>query len=154
MEFALPDTLVEMERLGQKTGAGYYSYDSSSRQRLPDPEVLALIREIASTWGVERRDIGPDEIVERLLLSLINEGAAILREGIAARPSDIDIVYLNGYGFPIWRGGPMYYADTLGLQSVVEKLNVLETQTRDTRWRPDALLLNLAENGESLASLN
>jgi 3-hydroxyacyl-CoA dehydrogenase len=154
MEFALPDTLVEMERLGQKTGAGYYSYDSSSRQRLPDPEVLALIREIASTWGVERRDIGPDEIVERLLLSLINEGAAILREGIAARPSDIDIVYLNGYGFPIWRGGPMYYADTLGLQSVVEKLNVLETQTRDTRWQPDALLLNLAENGESLASLN
>jgi 3-hydroxyacyl-CoA dehydrogenase len=153
-ESTLPDTLVEMERLGQKTGAGYYRYDPKTRQRQPDPEVLSLIEDIATTWNVERRDISPDEIVERLVLALVNEGAAILQEGIAARPSDIDIVYLNGYGFPIWRGGPMYYADTLGLQNVIDKLSALKTLTGDACWEPNSLLLELAEKGRGLNSLN
>ena len=153
-ESALPDTLVEMERLGQKTGAGYYCYDPKTRKRQPDPEVSSLIEDIATTWNVERRDISPDEIVERLVLALVNEGAAILQEGIAARPSDIDIVYLNGYGFPIWRGGPMYYADTLGLDRVMEKLGKLQQLTGDACWEPNSLLLRLAEKGQDLSSLN
>jgi len=153
-EFTLPDTLVEKERLGQKTGAGYYRYDAQTRQRQPDPEVASLIEDIAARWQVERREIEAEEIVERLVLALINEGAAILQEGIAARPSDIDIVYLNGYGFPIWRGGPMFYADTLGMDTVVEKLKQLQQTTGDAYWEPDSLLLELAEKGQTLNSLN
>jgi len=153
-EFTLADTLVEMERLGQKAGAGYYRYDPQTRKRQADPEVQSLIETIAAQWGVERRDIGEGEIVERLTLALINEGAAILREGIAARPSDIDIVYLNGYGFPIWRGGPMFYADTLGLRSVIERIEALRELTGDNCWKPNPLLLELADKGQSLASLN
>jgi 3-hydroxyacyl-CoA dehydrogenase len=149
-EFTLPDTLVEMERLGQKTGAGYYRYDAQTRKRQPDPEVAALIEDIASRWNVQRRDIGAEEIVERLLLALVNEGAAILQEGIAARPSDIDIVYLNGYGFPTWRGGPMFYADSLGIDAVVEKLRQLQHTTGDACWQPAALLLELADKGLTL----
>lgn len=154
MESTLADTLVEMERLGQKSGAGYYRYDPQTRKRQPDPEVASLIEEIAARWGVERRAIGAEEIVDRLVLSLVNEGAAILREGIAARPSDIDIVYLNGYGFPAWRGGPMFYADSLGLDAVVEKLTGLQRLTDDGCWEPDPLLLELAGRGEKLGSLN
>jgi 3-hydroxyacyl-CoA dehydrogenase len=153
-ESTLADTLVEMERLGQKAGAGYYRYDPQTRQRQPDPEVQSLIEDIASQWQVQRRDIDSAEIVDRLTLTLVNAGAAILREGIAARPSDIDIVYLNGYGFPAWRGGPMFYADTLGLETVIEKLRGLQELTGDDCWEPDSLLLDLAEKGENLASLN
>jgi 3-hydroxyacyl-CoA dehydrogenase len=153
-EFTLADTLVEMERLGQKTGAGYYRYDPQSRTREPDPKVQSLIEEIAARWKVERREIGAEEIVDRLVLALVNEGAAILHEGIAARPSDIDIVYLNGYGFPTWRGGPMFTADTLGLQAVIGKLRELRELTGDSCWTPNPLLLELAEQGRDLASLN
>lgn len=153
-EFTLADTLVEMERLGQKSGAGYYRYDPDTRQRESDPEVQSLIEEIADRWSVERRDISDEEIVDRLVLALANEGAAIVREGIAARPSDVDIVYLNGYGFPNWRGGPMFYADTLGLEAAVAKLRALHELTGDDCWEPDPLLLELAARGESLSSLN
>ena len=153
-EFTLSDTLVEMERLGQKAGAGYYRYDPDTRKRQPDAEVVALIESIATQWKVERRDISAEEIVDRLVLALVNEGAAILQEGIAARPSDIDIVYLNGYGFPAWRGGPMFYADTLGLGNVIDKLNTLKALTGDTCWEPNSLLLDLAEKGQDLNSLN
>jgi len=153
-ESTLADTLVEMERLGQKSGAGYYRYDAETRKRQPDPEVLSLIESVATKWNVERREIGETEIVERLILALVNEGAAILKEGIAARPSDIDIVYLNGYGFPTWRGGPMYYADTLGLDIVIDKLNALKALTGDPRWEPSALILELSEAGKTLGSLN
>jgi 3-hydroxyacyl-CoA dehydrogenase len=116
--------------------------------------VLALIESIATQWKVERRDISAEEIVDRLVLALVNEGAAILQEGIAARPSDIDIVYLNGYGFPAWRGGPMFYADTLGLGNVIDKLSALKALTGDTCWEPNSLLLDLAEKGQDLKSLN
>ncbi len=153
-ESTLADTLVEMERLGQKSGSGYYRYDPETRQRQNDPAVESLIDEVAATWNVERRELSKDEIVERLVLSLINEGAAILQEGIAARPSDIDIVYLNGYGFPAWRGGPMFYADTLGLSVVVEKLQALQSSTGDACWTPSPLLIELAEAGKPLTSLN
>ncbi len=153
-ESTLADTLVEMERLGQKSGAGYYRYDAETRKRQPDPEVLSLVEDIAARWEVERREIAGQEIVDRLILALVNEGAEILLEGIAARPSDIDIVYLNGYGFPAWRGGPMYYADTLGLDNVIDKLNALKTLTGESCWQPSALLLELAESGNTLGSLN
>ena len=153
-ETALADTLVEMERLGQKTGAGIYRYDPDTRKREPDPEVDALIETIAREWQVQRREIDDGEIVDRLLLALINEGAAILREGIAARPSDIDIVYLNGYGFPAWRGGPMYHADVMGMNAVIAKLEQLQELTGDDCWQPDALLRQLASEERSLGSLN
>ena len=153
-ESALADTLVEMERLGQKSGAGYYRYDPATRARHPDPQVAALIEDIAARWKVSRRAISDDEIVDRLTLALINEGAAILAEGIAARPGDVDIVYLNGYGFPKWRGGPMFHADSLGLATVVDKLGALRELTADPCWEPAPLLVELAGEGRTLASIS
>jgi 3-hydroxyacyl-CoA dehydrogenase len=153
-EFALADTLVEMERLGQKSGAGYYSYDPETRKRENDDTVQQLIESVAEQFGVTRREIGEQEILDRLLLALVNEGANILEEGIAARPSDIDIVYLNGYGFPAWRGGPMYYADTLGLAEVVSRMEALKEATGDDCWEPAALLQKLLADGSTLGSLN
>ncbi len=152
-ESALADTLVEMDRLGQKSAAGYYRYDPETRSRQPDPEVATLIADIAAQWKVPRRVIDDEEIVDRLTLALINEGAAILAEGIAARPGDVDIVYLNGYGFPQWRGGPMFHADSLGLATVVAKLKALRELTADPCWEPAALLVQLAQEGRTLASL-
>lgn len=153
-EFALADTLVEMERLGQKSGAGYYSYDPDTRKRENDHTVQQLIESVAEQFGVTRREIGEQEILDRLLLALVNEGANILEEGIAARPSDIDIVYLNGYGFPAWRGGPIYYADTLGLAEVVSRMEALKEATGDDCWEPAALLQRLLAEGSTLGSLN
>jgi 3-hydroxyacyl-CoA dehydrogenase len=149
MEYALVDTLVEMERLGQKSGAGYYRYDPATRARQPDEEIDKLIAQVAADWGVERRSIDDEEITDRLLLALVNEGAAILREGFAARPSDIDIVYLNGYGFPAWRGGPMFQADQMGLDVVLEKLAGLKARTGDDCWSADPLLERLAGEGKA-----
>jgi 3-hydroxyacyl-CoA dehydrogenase len=154
MESALPDTLVEMDRLGQKSGAGYYRYDPDTRQRQADPEVEALIESIAQKWGITRRRIGEQEIIDRLVLALVNEGAAIVDEGIASRPGDVDVVYLNGYGFPRWRGGPLHYADSLGLEEVLARLEALQKQTGDPCWEPAALLRRLAARGEQLGSLN
>ena len=154
METALPDMLVEMERLGQKSGAGYYRYDPTSRAREVDPEVIALTRSLAKKWGVTQREITTEEIVDRLSLALANEGAAIVDEGIASRPGDVDVVYLNGYGFPKWRGGPLFYADSLGLETVLEKLQTLREQTGDLCWEPAPLLVRLALEGKALTSLN
>ena len=116
--------------------------------------MVARIEDVAARWNVRRRDICGEEIVERLVLALVNEGTAILQEGIAARPSDINMVYIHGYGFPAWRGGPMFYADTLGLGNVIDKLNALKALTGDTCWEPNSLLLDLAEKGKDLNSLN
>lgn len=154
MESELADTLVEMERLGQKSGAGYYRYDPATRKREADPAVDDMVKEIAGRRGVQRREIDDEEIVDRLVLSLVNEGAAILQEGIAARPSDIDIVYLNGYGFPVWRGGPMFYADQVGLDTVIEKLETLRELTGDECWEVNSLLREVAGKGQTLASMN
>ena len=111
----MADELCEIGRYGQKTGKGWYKYDEN-RKPSPDPEVAALIERVAKQYGIERRQITDEEIIERTIYALVNEGARILEEGIALRAVDIDIVYLTGYGFPAWRGGPMFYADTIGLE--------------------------------------
>ncbi len=153
-EYAVADALVEMDRLGQKSGAGYYRYDGYKRSRQVDERTIELILRVGTEWGVPQRSIEESELIDRLLLALINEGAAILRERIAARPSDIDVIYLNGYGFPSWRGGPMFQADQLGLDLVLDKLAHLKKATGDTCWDADPLLVELAERGEALSTLN
>ena len=153
-EFALPDALVELDRLGQKSSAGYYQYDKETRARQIDPEVEALLKDIAARFEITQQTISEEVILDRLLLALVNEGTRILEEGIATRPSDIDIVYLNGYGFPAWRGGPMFHADTVGLDTVVEKITALYNSTQDDFWKPSKLLENLVEKGDTLSSLN
>jgi len=141
-----------MGRYGQKTGAGFYLYDEK-RNRIPDPEIETLIKETASEAGIEQRDISKEEIIERTQYALINEGAKILEEGIALRSVDIDIIYLNGYGYPAWRGGPMFYADTVGLKKVYER--ILEFQEKHGElWEPAPLLKKLAEEGKTFADFD
>jgi 3-hydroxyacyl-CoA dehydrogenase len=144
------DKLVEMGRLGQKTGAGWYRYDEN-RKAIPDPEVEALIESTAKQAGIPRRSISNDEIIERCLYTMINEGARILEEGYALRASDIDVIYLNGYGFPSYRGGPMWYADTVGLKQVYKRILDFQKQHGEL-WEPAPLLKRLAEEGSTFAS--
>jgi 3-hydroxyacyl-CoA dehydrogenase len=143
------DALCEMGRYGQKTGAGWYKYDEN-RKAHPDPEVDALIEKLAAEAGIQRRAIGEEEIIERTQYALINEGAKILEEGIALRAVDIDIIYLNGYGYPAWRGGPMWYADTVGLRKVYDRVREFHAQHGDL-WTPAPLLKQLAEEGRTFA---
>lgn len=143
--------LVEMGRMGQKTGAGYYKYDSATRARQNDPEVEALIREKAKELGIEQRDISKQEIVDRLFFPLINEGALILEEGIAQRPGDIDVVYLYGYGFPVAKGGPMFYADEVGLKNVVARINEFARTLGEDYWKLAPLLAKLASEDKTFA---
>jgi 3-hydroxyacyl-CoA dehydrogenase len=147
------DALVEAERLGQKTQKGYYLYPDGARTGVPDPEVTALIRRVAAQEGVEQREIGQAEILDRLVLPMVNEGARILEEGIAARPGDIDVVWLHGYSWPAWRGGPMHYADSVGLLHVVARLAEFAQQTGDDSLLPAPLLARLAAEGGSFAGL-
>ena len=146
---AVADRLCELGRFGQKTGAGYYRYEPGSRTPVPDPEVDALIAAVAAESGIDRRTIGADEIVERCLYPLVNEGARILDEGIALRASDIDIVWINGYGFPRWRGGVMHWADEIGLDAVHGTIARLD-ESQD-HWEPAPLLSRLAAEGRSFA---
>jgi 3-hydroxyacyl-CoA dehydrogenase len=148
----IPDRIVEMGRLGQKTGAGYYRY-GADRKREVDPQIEALIREEAKAQGVAQRKIEPDEIVERCLLRLANEGARILEAGIALRASDIDTIYCNGYGFPRWRGGPMWQADQIGLTKVVERTKAYQAKYGD-RWALAPLIERLAREGGSFSALD
>ncbi|MDE0392951.1 MAG: 3-hydroxyacyl-CoA dehydrogenase NAD-binding domain-containing protein [Rhodospirillales bacterium] len=149
---AVADRLCELGRFGQKTGAGYYRYEPGSRTPIPDPEVDALIADVAAETGINRRAIGADEIVERCLYPLVNEGARILDEGIALRASDIDIVWINGYGFPRWRGGVMRWADETGLDAVHAAIARLgESQDH---WEPAPLLSRLASEGKSFADVD
>ncbi len=143
------DRLAEMGRFGQKTGAGYYRYEAGSRKPVVDPDIEALVEAESSELGIERRRIDAGEIVERCLYALINEGAKILDEGIAQRASDIDVVYINGYGFPPYRGGPMFYADTVGLDKVYEGIcRLRDAQPVDYGyWEPAPLLEKLARTG-------
>jgi 3-hydroxyacyl-CoA dehydrogenase len=147
------DALVEAGRLGQKAGKGYYAY-SDGRKPVPDPEVERLLNEISRKAGVERRRIAAPEILDRLLLPMINEGARILEEGIIARPGDIDVIWLNGYNYPRWRGGPMYYADRLRLDEVARRLCSYAEVTADSSLEPAPLLVRLAGEGKSFASLS
>ncbi|MDF2467000.1 MAG: 3-hydroxyacyl-CoA dehydrogenase NAD-binding protein [Ramlibacter sp.] len=144
------DRICEMGRFGQKTGAGFYRYEAGSRTPLPDPIVNDLIIECAREAGIERRTITDEEIVERTIYALVNEGAKILEEGIAQRASDIDLIYVNGYGFPAWRGGPMFYADTVGLDKVYARVLEFERQHGEF-WKPAPLLKRLAESGKTFA---
>ena len=142
------DVLCEDGRFGQKTAAGYYRYEPGSRTPIPDPVVEQVIRRCAVEDGIERREIGDAEIVDRCILALVNEGAKILGEGIAQRASDIDVVYVDGYGFPASRGGPMYYAQTLGLAEVLARIRTFEA-THGQFWTPAPLLEQLVRDGKT-----
>lgn len=143
------DRLCELGRYGQKTNAGWYKYDEN-RRAIPDPEVGAMVRQWAAEAGIKQRQISAEEIVDRCVYSLVNEGARILEEGYALRAVDIDIIYLNGYGFPAYRGGPMWYADAVGLKKVYERVCHFHKQHGEL-WEPAALLKQLAEQGRSFA---
>jgi 3-hydroxyacyl-CoA dehydrogenase len=146
------DRLYEMHRWGQKTGAGWYRY-TGDRKPIPDPEVHALIEKTAIEAGIERRSISNQEIVERCIYALVNEGARILEEGYAQRAADIDVIYMTGYGFPAYRGGPMWYADSAGLKNVYQRVCEFHERFGEL-WEPAPLLKRLAESGESFASLD
>ncbi|MGA8223142.1 MAG: 3-hydroxyacyl-CoA dehydrogenase NAD-binding domain-containing protein [Candidatus Acidiferrales bacterium] len=146
------DRLCEMGRFGQKTGAGWYKYDENRRPS-PDPEVTELVRKWAAEAGIPQRQISAEEIVDRCVYALVNEGARILEEGFALRAVDIDIIYINGYGFPAYRGGPMWYADTVGLKKVYDRVTEFHQQHGEL-WRPAPLLKQLAEQGKKFADFN
>jgi 3-hydroxyacyl-CoA dehydrogenase len=143
----LLDKLCEMGRFGQKTGAGFFKYDDK-RNPSPDPLVEELILIHAMAHGFKRRAIGDQEILERSLYSMINEGAKILEEGIAARPLDIDMVWIYGYGFPVYRGGPMYYADQIGLKPIYDAVLKYQREVGSEYWQPSPLLEKLAKEGK------
>ena len=151
--FRVADALVEAGRLGQKAGRGNYRYAEGGRGREPDPEVEALIVQEAARLGIARRAIQDDEIVERCIHALINEGARLLDESVAERSSDVDVVWANGYGFPRWRGGPLQYADELGAANVLATLERLRSAHGDRYWQPAASLGRLAATGATFASL-
>lgn len=144
--------LVEMGRLGQKSGAGYYTYDPQTRARQSDPEVERLIKEYSAKFGIQRREISSDEIIARLMYPLINEGALILEEGIAQRPGDIDIVYVYGYAFPAAKGGPMFYADEVGLKNVYDAICRFADELGADYWKPAPLLEKLAKADSTFAA--
>ena len=144
------DRLCEQGRFGQKTGRGWYCYKQDGRVGTPDPAVAAIIDQCAREAGIESRDIGGDEVIERTLYSLANEGARILSEGHATRASDIDIIYLNGYGFPSHRGGPMWYADRVGLDRVLGRIRDFE-RIHGASWAPAPLLEELVSSGQSFS---
>jgi len=146
------DWLCERGRFGQKTGAGWYRYEPGSRTPRPDPEVAALIAESARAQGIRRREVGDEEVLTRCLYPLVNEGARLLADGIALRPGDIDVVYLHGYGFPRYRGGPMYWADTLGLKRVSDEIARYH-RVHGRLWEPAPLLRQLAEQGRGFRDL-
>ncbi|HSD44096.1 MAG TPA: 3-hydroxyacyl-CoA dehydrogenase NAD-binding domain-containing protein [Burkholderiales bacterium] len=143
------DRVCEMGRFGQKTGKGVYKYETGSRAPIPDAEIEKLIVAYSKETGVPRRQVSDQEIVERCIFALANEGAKILEEGIALRASDIDMVYLTGYGFPLYRGGPMFYADTVGLKNVAAAMAKYAEGRNGQYWKPAALLAKLAAEGKT-----
>ena len=149
-EIQLDNRLCEQGRFGQKSGNGYYHYEPGSRQAEHDPEVDAQVLRVSEQLGYQRREIGTEEILERCLLALVNEGAKILQEGIAESARDIDLVYLNGYGFPADKGGPMAWADQQGLAAIEARLLRLEAE-QGALWKPAKIIRQLAANGGQLA---
>ena len=145
----IADAICELGRFGQKTGSGWYKYEKGSRKPVPDPLVDALIVAQRKALGITPRKISKDEIISRCIYALVNEGAKILEEGIAMRASDIDMVYLSGYGFPLWRGGPMFYADTVGLSKVLAAMEKHAKGYHGECWQPAALLSRLAAAGKT-----
>jgi 3-hydroxyacyl-CoA dehydrogenase len=147
--FRPADLLAEMGRYGQKTGRGFYQYEPGSWQRRPDPDVSVLIRREAERLAVPQREISDTEIVERCVYSLINEGARILEEGVASSASDIDVIWVNGYGFPRTRGGPMFFADSVGLAHVLAVIEKYQRARGARYWTPSPLVRTLAAGGQS-----
>jgi 3-hydroxyacyl-CoA dehydrogenase len=147
----IADQLCELGRFGQKAGKGWYRYEEGKRDALPDPQVDDIIAAARGQAGIVPRKVSDEEIIERCIYALVNEGVRILEEGIAARASDIDMVYLNGYGFPAHRGGPMLYAETVGLPTVVDKMRRFARQPGGDSafWTPAASLVRLVNAGES-----
>jgi len=143
----IEDALCEAGHFGQKTGKGYFRYESGSRTPLPDPEVQRTIIDVSARLGITRRAITQEEIVERMIFPMINEGARILEEGIATRPGDIDVIWVYGYGWPVWRGGPMYYADRLGLAHIRDRLTLYADRSGDESLRPATRIRRLAAEG-------
>ena len=146
------DRICGMGRYGQKTGSGFYRYEAGSREPIPDPEIEALAEQCAAEAGITRREISDEEIVARTIYALVNEGARIVQDGIAQRPSDIDVIYVAGYGFPMFRGGPMFYADTVGLPKVLETIRRFHAEHGEY-WEPAPLLVELAESGRRFSDL-
>jgi len=146
----IADRLCERGRFGQKTGLGWYRYEAGRRDAIPDPAVEQMIADYRKEIGAQRRAIGEDEIVHRLIFALVNEGSAILQEGISSRASDIDMVYLTGYGFPLHRGGPMLYADEVGLYNVVDSMKRFAANPHGDPafWKPAPLRAKLASEGK------
>jgi 3-hydroxyacyl-CoA dehydrogenase len=145
------DALAQAGHFGQKTGRGYFLYENGSRAPVPYAEVDKLIEETAKTLGLARREISEQEILERMTFPMINEAARILEEGIAIRASDIDVVWTYGYGWPVWRGGPCFYADLIGAKTICARLEHYAALTGDPSLRPAALLSQLAETGGKFA---
>ena len=142
------DRICELGRFGQKTGAGYFKYEKGDRTPIPDPEVEKIIVDVATSMGITRRPIGDDEILQRLLYPMINEGAQILEEKIAIRASDIDVIWVYGYGWPVYRGGPMFWADSIGLKTLRDRLLGFKKQSGEAFWTPAPLLDRLANEGK------
>ena len=150
----IPDRICEMGRYGQKTNAGYYLYTSEARQGLRDPEIEALIVAHSATIGLARREIAPAEIVERCHLVIINEAARLLEEGIASCASDIDGIYVNAYGFPAAKGGPLFQADLIGLPNVLDRICNYRRGHQGWAFEPAKLLTDLAAKGKSFSSIS
>lgn len=146
---SIPDQLCERGWFGQKTGGGYYTYESGSRVPIVNPEVNAIVENASSEKGITRRTIEANEIVDRLMYALINEGAGILAEGVAQRASDIDVIYAAGYGFPRYRGGPMFYAQTIGLSNVVEGIERYSNQAHGEHWQVSPFLSDLVQKNQT-----
>ncbi|MCC6888202.1 MAG: hypothetical protein IT536_06670 [Hyphomicrobiales bacterium] len=147
------DLLCELGRYGQKTGAGWYDYQPGKRDAIPSKVVTDMIDQHRARLSITPRKIADDEIVQRLVYALVNEGARILEEGIASKASDIDMIYLTGYGFPLWLGGPMFYADTVGLFNVVQAMKRFAQNPRDDAkfWQPPPLLARLVAEGRNFS---
>jgi 3-hydroxyacyl-CoA dehydrogenase len=148
----LRDLMCESGRRGQKNGRGYYTYDPETRAATPDPEVEQIIKDFATGKGIEQREVTDQEVLERCLYPMINEGAKILEEGIAIRGSDIDVTWVNGYGWPVYRGGPMHWADSVGLAEIVEKVKSYSETLGGRHWEPSPLLEQLATEGGKLST--
>jgi 3-hydroxyacyl-CoA dehydrogenase len=144
----IPDRLAEMGRFGQKTGAGWYHYEKGDRTPHPDPDVAAIIKEVATGLGIPQREFSDQEILQRLLFASVNEACKILEEGKAYRPSDIDVMWLHGFGFPRYRGGLFFWADGIGVRAVYNQIAAWHQQYGE-RWAPSRLLRDLAEAGTS-----
>jgi len=149
----ISDRLCERGWFGQKTGRGYYLYPDGARVGTPDPEVEAIVEQERAKKGIVPRAFTDDEILRRYLAAMINEGANVVHEKIALRPLDVDAVFLHGYGFPRYRGGPMHYADTVGLANVLADIRAFAEED-PLFWKPSPLLVELVERGANFASLN